>query len=230
MADDISPKGIPVVVHAYDGADLRYIDWDTIEALKTALEKIDNLQGALDSQGTDEIDVNVELSVLPTGAATETTLDEIMDRLGDESSPAAGSVNDQLADILTALQIIDGYAHEDNVLFGVESRWFEDMGGSASADLYSAATTAVPSGYIYVLQGVSLRSNSRDTTNAEIQVDESGGVVCYLEFLASLTRYDSITWFGSMVLGEGDRVHVRCSGNTAGDTLVGAVRGYKMKI
>lgn len=35
-----------------------------------AAEKIDDLQGALDSVGTDELDVNVESSVLPTGAAT----------------------------------------------------------------------------------------------------------------------------------------------------------------
>ena len=35
-----------------------------------ALQLIDNLVGALDSVGTDELDVNVEASVLPTGAAT----------------------------------------------------------------------------------------------------------------------------------------------------------------
>lgn len=51
-----------------------YVASTVLDDILTALEKIDDLQNALDSVGTDELDVNVEESVLPTGAATETTL------------------------------------------------------------------------------------------------------------------------------------------------------------
>lgn len=47
----------------------------------TALELIDDLRGALDSVGTDELDVNVEASVLPTDAATQTTLASVLSEL-----------------------------------------------------------------------------------------------------------------------------------------------------
>lgn len=46
-----------------------------------ALQLIDNLVGALDSVGTDELDVNVEASVLPTGAATSAWQDTLNDGL-----------------------------------------------------------------------------------------------------------------------------------------------------
>lgn len=50
------------------------------------------------------LSVTVLSSALPRGAATETTLLELHDRVGDETSPAAGTVNRQLADSLTELQ------------------------------------------------------------------------------------------------------------------------------
>lgn len=78
----------------------------TLASVLTALQKIDDLQGALDSVGTDELDVNVEASVLPTGASTEASLAEVSARLGDETNPATGSVNKQLLNILTELQAV----------------------------------------------------------------------------------------------------------------------------
>lgn len=59
----------------------------------------------VDSDG--HIHIDIETSGLPSGAATEATLAEINNRIGDESAPATGTVNKQLADAVTALQLID---------------------------------------------------------------------------------------------------------------------------
>ena len=69
----------------------------------TALQLIDDLRGALGSVNTDDLQVDVKTSGLPTGAATETTLAEVSARLGDETSPASGSANAQLADIVSRI-------------------------------------------------------------------------------------------------------------------------------
>lgn len=50
----------------------------------TALQLIDDLRGALDSVNTDELVVNVDESVLPTDAATETSLQGIEDQIPDQ--------------------------------------------------------------------------------------------------------------------------------------------------
>jgi len=129
MAEDISPKGKVVVLHFYDGTDVQYVGSGAghrlpvdVEAIVlpsgaatavnqatiiTAIQSLQNLVGALDSVGIDEIDVNVEASVLPSGAATDTVVQAIRDRIGALTSPAAGSTNKLLADMLTALQLID---------------------------------------------------------------------------------------------------------------------------
>ncbi len=49
----------------------------------TSLQLIDDLRGALDSVNTDELVVNVDSSVLPTDAATETSLQGIEDQVKD---------------------------------------------------------------------------------------------------------------------------------------------------
>jgi len=50
----------------------------------TALQLIDDVRGALDSVDTDELVVNVDESVLPEGAATETSLQGIEDNVPDQ--------------------------------------------------------------------------------------------------------------------------------------------------
>lgn len=68
----------------------------------TALQLIDDLRNALDSVGTDELDVNVEASVLPPLAATSTWQDTLNETLlslrdnmptGDKWKRASGTIN-----------------------------------------------------------------------------------------------------------------------------------------
>lgn len=63
----------------------------------------------VDSSG--HLQVDTLTSALPSGAATEVTLAEANARLGDEVGPAAGTVNKQLADLLTELaSVLDAAA------------------------------------------------------------------------------------------------------------------------
>lgn len=62
------------------------------------------LKVVVDAAG--HLQVDTLTSALPSGAATEATLAEANARLGDEVGPAAGSVNKQLADLLTELQSV----------------------------------------------------------------------------------------------------------------------------
>lgn len=59
------------------------------------------IKALIDADG--HLQVDAVSSGLPTGAATEATLAELSARVGDETSPAAGSVNKQLETLLTAI-------------------------------------------------------------------------------------------------------------------------------
>jgi len=62
----------------------------------TALQLIDDLRNALDSVGTDEIDVNVEASVLPTGAATSAKQDTLIAKFQDQAFTYEGQVYEKV--------------------------------------------------------------------------------------------------------------------------------------
>jgi len=86
MARRVYPDKLPngVAVLGWDGSDFRVIRVD----------------------GEHNLQVDVLSSVRPTGAASEIALTELIDRIGDETFPDAGTVNAQLADILTRVEQI----------------------------------------------------------------------------------------------------------------------------
>lgn len=60
----------------------------------------DNIPYFVEVDASGYIQVAIESSALPTDAATETTLSAVSDRLGALTSPASGSVNKQLENLL----------------------------------------------------------------------------------------------------------------------------------
>lgn len=116
----------------------------------TALQLIDDLRNALDSVGTDELDVNVEASVLPTGAATAA----------------------HQATMITALELIDDLR---GCLNSVDTDVFIAK-VSASVLPVGAATSAKQDTMITALQLIDdLRGalDSVDTDELVVNVDES---------------------------------------------------------
>ena len=130
----------------------------TLASCLTALQLIDDLRAALGSVNTDDLQVDVKTSALPTDAATQTSL----------------------ASALTALQIIDDFSYASNKLFAVNDRWNEWLGGTQSgAGAYTKSSTAVPAGYIYVLQFVFMSNQTgargRIILRANIPYGEGAG-------------------------------------------------------
>ena len=62
--------------------------WDRLNYIKIAIEKLDDLQQALHSIAGDELDVIVESSALPTGAATAAKQDSILAELQEKLETA----------------------------------------------------------------------------------------------------------------------------------------------
>ena len=72
----------------------------------TSLQALEDLRNALDSVGTDELDVNVETSVLPTGAATQATLAAVQTAVETLARIVAG--NEAQVDVITLPGAVQG--------------------------------------------------------------------------------------------------------------------------
>jgi len=129
----------------------------TLASALTALQSLQNLVGALHDVGLDELDVQVAVSALPTGAATETTLADLNTRIGDETSPAVGTVNyqlDEIDDVLDTIQdlrnVLDSVGTDEARTREILSRqqWFETW-KDYSADLPLAVSTTATYASVY---------------------------------------------------------------------------------
>lgn len=217
----------------------------------TALQLIDDLRAALASVATDQLRADVISSALPTDAATQTTLAgmqsqigavgggdagtllayllEIQSRLGDETSPGAGTLAKLLTDALTALQIIDGFADAQNLLFGYQDRWLEEVVDlNAVAPDTHVLTAQVPPGEIWILQAASAQNNMRGQ-QIRFQVYD-GTTVARFSVQTSSAAGVPVAWSGTITLKEDDRIRVSFMLCTAGDDLYVWLMGYKMKI
>lgn len=115
-------------------------------------------------------------------------------------------------------------------IFGYTDRWVENLGGTKSgAGLYSVDGTAVPSGYVYVVQALSL-GNMSGARGALFLKVISGATVIGLGYIATPVQYQAVISLGVIVLKEGDAVRVQQLACLDGDVLQGGVWGYKMAI
>lgn len=174
----------------------------------TALQLIDDLRSALNSVGTDELDVVID----GQSADVEIT----------QTAPA---------DLVVAQHQYDGSAwRKSNLLLGYNDRWSErdsDLNASAGANYLTTAT--VPSGYVYILQLARALNNTSATTKIRIYVSD-GTLTPMIRVEATPAAKEEVLWEGQVVLKEGDSVGASFDGCTAGDDLYLDIWGMKMKI
>jgi len=174
----------------------------------TALQLIDDLRAALNSVATDELDVVID------GQSADVEI--------KQTSPA---------DLTPGIMGWDGSAWRKlPLVWGYYDRWAENLGGTQSgAGTYTKLTTAVPSGYVYTMQFLTVRDIS--SAPSVIMIELSDGTSVYtLKRNASPARYEPMNWIGEIALKEGDSVRVRLTGCGDGDTIEAVAWGHKMKV
>ena len=110
------------------------------------------------------------------------------------------------------------------------SSYFEDLGGTATGSSWSNYSSAVPSGYIYVVSAISIRNYSRAPTATEILIYNELNKCTHLEWAASLDILQPLIFTGYQILGKGWKIRVSMNGTQSGDTIVASVAGYKVAI
>ena len=125
----------------------------------------------------------------------------------------------------------DGAAwRRSNLLFGYNAIWDEDLGGTATGATYTVATSVVPAGELWILQGLSCNNQTRATTYGQAAVVKASGAYVILDDVRPLPQYVSALAIGQFVLGEGDQAYVSIGGCQVGDTILAGLVGYKMKL
>lgn len=119
---------------------------------------------------------------------------------------------------------------KSGLLWGYNDRYAEDLGGTKSgAGQYSANSTAVPAGEIWVVNFVTLRNHTAARGAALLMVYDGSA---YYRFVYDATPAQSVplTYTGNLALKEGDFINVRMDTCQDGDTIHAGVWGYKMKV
>ena len=115
-------------------------------------------------------------------------------------------------------------------LWGYSDRWNQNLSETCSAAGYVLKqTTAVPAGYVYVLEAVSMVLVNRATTWPSISLSD-GATAVSLNASATLAANTLFFWVGRVTLKAGDYVELYLSGSQSGDTFTAGVWGYKMVI
>lgn len=181
----------------------------TLADCKTALELIDDLRNALNSVATDELDIVID----GQNADVEVT----------QTTPA---------DLVVAGHSYDGSAwRKNNLLWGYNDVFDETVQNlSASAGLNSLTTTAVPSGYIYVVVAASTVNITTACTRTRKVATGSGGGYCDFHTTPTPAAGVHETIDCWIPLKEGDYVTAYFYGCVAGDDIYLSIWGYKMKI
>jgi len=217
---------------------------ELLAKLETADLNIDPVTGYLD--------VLVQGSALPTDAATQTTLAAILALIGALTSPAAGTVNKQLADILTELGAkletadLNLDATKDlqvdvktvptttvlsqggDKIFAFESIVEEAVLDSAlAAGTNTLNGTAVPTGKVWQVTQAGVQYVGTAPTRLEIR---AFGLATALEVLDQATPLAShwYVWSGTIYLQAGDYMMARVETATATDDLYLRYAGVQM--
>ena len=118
----------------------------------------------------------------------------------------------------------------ENTIFGVYEGWTQWLGGTQSGNgTFSALTTGVPSGYIYVVQGVTIKNDTAVRGLTSIGFHD-GSNYYYMKAEIPSAAAIPVTNKAPMVLKAGDKVRVIMQSCLDGDVISAGVWGYKMKI
>jgi len=188
----------------------------------------------------------------PDTGTTNQRLGLLADRIGALVTPTEGSINARLALLLTELQqkletadlgsdttryinaIQHGYTgsawQKQGLIWAYYDTWAEDMGGTKSgAGVYMKTSSAIPAGFVYVLQAISILNNSGARGSIAIH---SMGAIDYvtLAYMEAPPAFTPVFFTGEIALKAGDTLYIRQGGCLDGDVLLGGLRGYKMKL
>jgi len=171
-----------------------------------------------------ELQVDVLASGLPSGAATELTQQSMLAAVGDPDTPGAGSVNDRLAVLETAVNRV--YAKNLQIADGV---YFEAVAVTGDSGTISARTSAVPAGYYYYISKVIVRlySGSAQTIYWRATHDGSSYTLDVYTNPATTSVY---TPNANVLLDPGDYLSVYGYNVGAGSQVRLIAAGWKIKL
>lgn len=185
------------------------------------LEDLTALLNALDSVGADELDVNVEDSVLPDGAATAAH------QVTQNASLAT------IASIADALQSIDTDALQirgRDQLFSFKDRYKQTLSHTkVAAGNKNLVFSIVPGGELWVVTTVCAVNTSGVTTYTSVaQYDAI--TTCTLKRQVPAAAQEAVVWSGHAFMLNPDRIFVAFNGCADGDVLLATAVGYKMTL
>jgi hypothetical protein len=116
------------------------------------------------------------------------------------------------------------------MLWGYSARHTEKvLEENASAGTNTLQGTAIASGEVFVLQGVSAKDITTGPTSIRLYLND-GTVQPTLAYTASPGAGIDCYWSGAIVLAAGDKVVARLEGCTLNDNIVMHYWGYRMDI
>lgn len=188
---------------------------------RDSLAKLEDLLNALDSVSTDELDVNVEASVLPVGAATQATLALCLATL------------QTIDDLANALQSIDTdrlIARGEDQLFSID----EPIAFVTTANLPGVdgiiETSPCPSGVYWAVTTMAGANTVRATTEHYFLLKKGADYLHLKMQQQAFGIWASSYWSGLTLLEPGHKLAMQFNGGQAGDSCKIFVTGYRITI
>jgi hypothetical protein len=114
-------------------------------------------------------------------------------------------------------------------IFAWGGQVYQKLSTSAPSANFTLVGTAVPAGWLYVIQVISGYNASRAST-AEIFYFHIGVDNLFVASRAPGATTTPLVWNGGFVLKPGDTVRLDFTGATVGDVILAGYGGYKMVI
>lgn len=191
-----------------------------------------------------KLQVEIDASVLPTDAATETTLAALLTELALKADltetqpvsaaslplPTGAATETTLDAIKTAVEIVDGFADAQNLIFGYNAQYLDKAYNlSAGAGDNYLYLTIVPAGEVWVVTSIAGKDNTNNPTRIILGIYDG---TSYYELKEGVTPGAGIAVSLNVptYLKAGDKVFTLISGCVLNDDIFLTANGYKMKI
>lgn len=104
---------------------------------------------------------------------------------------------------------------------------FDTTIGGANVNIYSSA---VPTGYIWIIQCISVRNASAGPTNYTMFMRANGSQASFFHDEQGLAQWRAAIYNGEFVLKAADDIGVNVVGGAAGNNIQARLWGYTMKV
>ena len=116
------------------------------------------------------------------------------------------------------------------MLWGYYDRWQEDLSETkVGAGNYTKLSTAVPAGYVYILEAAVARNATRAAGPASVQMLVAGTGIP-LVWVASIVQFEPVLFSRRVTLKEGDQIRLVIAACQDLDEIEAFVHGYKMRL